>query len=636
MPFQIPRWTAWARAQILMLAAGCLLLTTSGVATAAVAAHAEGGAYRPAISTAALRNAATHSSQDERTLVADAQTLVACISSHTTGSGLEYCPAERTALQRAGNRLARAEQRLAALTSTSRSGTARIASSSREPRLYVSGERLTWTPLAHVRSYLLKREIPGEASQFSLVQGTSTAPPAVPGASVTYAVRAVNDWSTWSRHRTVTYPPRPGTNPTAPVTTTPPQETVSPQSAPTIVVSGRALEWNAIPGVGTYIVVSKIPGVGEKFTSVGATSLTPEALPGTTVHYRVRTAVYGSAWSSEVAISYPASTPTPTEPPAPKESPTPKESPAPGTGGFQFGINSGTNMTLDVGGAVKLGAKVVRIAFPIGTSAAQLEPVIAGYAAKGIRIAPLAYFYGTMPSSAEAKGLAGWAEAYGPGGTYWAAHGNSQLAIQTIEFGNETSDGYQYADNAGEPSYQARAQTYAIRLKEAAEAIAAGGVKVGLLAVAEDWTGDWMNGMFQAVPNLGSYVAGWVSHPYGSGWKSKIEDIISQAKAHGAPSTIPIDITEWGLATDNGRCLTENYGYNRCMTYNEAAETLRRDVTEIGALLGSRAGLFLIYQVRDQQPTGASSEREMYFGLLQHELQSKGAYTEAAEQLLAS
>ena len=233
----------------------------------------------------------------------------------------------------------------------------------------------------------------------------------------------------------------------------------------------------------------------------------------------------------------------------------------------------------DGAAATKLGAKVVRIDFGISTTAAQMEPVIAGYAARGVRVAPLAGFYGGMPSPAEAQALASWAKAYGPGGTYWAAHGNGQLAIQTIEFGNETSGGYQYGnDNPGEPSYQARAESYAVRFKEAAEAISASGMKVGLLAVSEDWTGNWMNGMFSAVPNFASYVAGWVSHPYGPGWKTKIEDIISQAKSHGAPSTIPIDITEWGLSSDNTSCVDDNFEYSTCMTYAQAAETARKTV----------------------------------------------------------
>jgi hypothetical protein len=293
-------------------------------------------------------------------------------------------------------------------------------------------------------------------------------------------------------------------------------------------------------------------------------------------------------------------------------------------------------MTLDVNGAAQLGAKLVRVEFPIGMATAQIEPIIAGYAAKGIRVAPLAGFAGTMPTPAEARNLASWARTFGPGGTFWTNHTDGQLAIQTIEFGNETSGGYQYGDNAGDPSYTARAQTYAVRLKEASEAIAASQVKVGLLAVAEDWTGDWMNGMFSAVPNLGSYIAGWISHAYGPGWRSEIEDVINYAAAHGAPSTLPIDITEWGLATDNGNCLTDNYGWNNCMSYQEAAETLRQNVREMREMLGSRMGLFMLYQVRDQEPSGATNNREDYFGLLQHELQPKGAYTTAAKEFLAS
>jgi hypothetical protein len=120
------------------------------------------------------------------------------------------------------------------------------------------------------------------------------------------------------------------------------------------------------------------------------------------------------------------------------------------------------------------------------------------------------------------------------------------------------------------------------------------------------------------------------------GLAPRLEELIEETAAQGAPSTIPIDITEWGLATDNGRCLTENYGWSPCMTYNEAGETLTRTVREMQAMLGSRLGMFLLYQIRDQQLTGASTEREAYFGALQHELQPKGAFTSAVEEMLAS
>ncbi|HTA33105.1 MAG TPA: hypothetical protein VK721_06740 [Solirubrobacteraceae bacterium] len=623
MTLESRRLPAWARSQAKLLVAACLLLTAIDGTAAAAAATRHAPTRRPG----SLRAVAVRATRADRTLVADAKALVACVRATRTPTG---CRAAHNVLQLAGTNLRRSERQLASVARAQRKARAVAASSSRAPRLKVNGERLKWTRVGHVKSYVLMRDVAGQESQYSLVSGTSTTPPPVPGATVTYAVRTAVDWSSWSSHRTITYPSPRGTSPAPPAS---PPETIDTQSAPTITVSGRTLRWTAIAGVSTYVLVSRVTGQAEKFTSVSGTSVTPPAVPGATVYYSVRTAVDGSAWSAEVAISYPSPPPTPAPPPT--EPTPPKESPAPGPGSFQFGINAGMEPT-DGAAASKLGAKVVRIDFGITTTAAQMEPVIAGYAARGIRVAPLAGFYGGMPTPAEAQGLAGWARAYGPGGSFWAAHGNGQLAIQTIEFGNETSGGYQYGDNPGEPSYQTRAKTYAVRFKEAAEAISASGMKVGLLAVSEDWTGNWMNGMFSAVPNFASYVAGWVSHPYGPGWRTKIDDIISQAAAHGAPSTIPIDITEWGLSSDNTSCVDDNFEYSTCMTYAQAAETARKTVNEIGALLGSRSGLFMLYKDRDQALPGASNDREYYMGALGPELQSKGAYTEAVEELLAS
>jgi hypothetical protein len=307
-----------------------------------------------------------------------------------------------------------------------------------------------------------------------------------------------------------------------------------------------------------------------------------------------------------------------------------------GSATFQPGLNSGTNLTTDVAGATTLGAKLVRIEFAIETPASQLQNTIAGYAAKGIRVAPLAGFYGTIPTAAQAKNLATWAKTYGPGGTFWAGRSDGALAIRTIEFGNETSYGYQYGDGAGAASYTARAQTYAVRVKEAAEAISATGVDVGVLAQADDWTGDWVNAMYSAVPNLDDYVAGWTIHPYGTNWQSRIQDLISQTAAHGAPSSIPIDITEWGVATDNGNCLNDNYGMNKCMSYSEAGANVTSTAAAMRLKLGGRLNMFMLYQVRDQSTSGSSTEREAYFGALQQNLQPKGAYTAAVQGLLAS
>jgi hypothetical protein len=340
----------------------------------------------------------------------------------------------------------------------------------------------------------------------------------------------------------------------------------------------------------------------------------------------------GPSHSSSAKASGPTGSISLTAPPS--ESGSLAESPS-STSTFQPGLNSGSNMTLDVQGASLLGAKLVRIAFEVTTSPAEMEAVVAGYAARGIRVLPIARFDGTLPTPAQARGLAAWAATYGPGGSFWVGRSDGQLAIQSIELGNETSYGYQYGDNAGDASYRVRAESYALRLREADEAIAATGVHVGLLAQADDWTGDWMNGMYAAVPNLDQYVAGWVIHPYHH-WRSRMEALLEQLSAHHAPASIPIDVTEFGLTTDDGNCIGEDEEYNACMSYSEAASILTSTVSEMRELLGGRLGMLLLYQVRDQRNTDTSTDDEYFYGALQHELQPKGEYTTAVQKLLAS
>ncbi|HLH13266.1 MAG TPA: hypothetical protein VKV16_00635, partial [Solirubrobacteraceae bacterium] len=575
-----------------------------------------------------LLGAARRQTLADRALVHSADALARCLAQAGAGAN-DRCSASAEAIQHAGRRLAGAEHALARLArSAPRRDRLASASARTHTQLSVSGTRLTWTRSPHTSAYLVERRVQGQAAhaaQYDLVTGSSWTPPPLPGHAVRFRVRAATAGAPWSNAQTIDYPassssgatgsgqpagageasPAPsspespagavgaggggakqtGTE-TAPVGVATPShhehpgggeagEGWGPQAAPTVSLEGDTLYWPAIADVDTYVLETRVNDEAPSFSEVSGTSVTPTAVPGASVHYNVRTAVDGSAWSTEVTIAYP---------PAGHEEPG-ESQPA---GGFEPGINSGTEMNLDVNGAADLGAKVVRVAFEDGTTPAQMEPVIAAYAARGIRVAPLLSFYGSMPTPAQAQALAGWAKAFGPGGSFWATHGDGQLAIRTIEFGNETSGGYQYGDNAGEPSYQARAETYAVRLKEAAEAIASSGEKVGLLAVAEDWTGNWMDGMFSAVPNLGSYVAGWVSHPYGTQWRSKIEDIVAQSAAHGASSKIPIDVTEWGLSSDNGSCVNENFGFNACMSYQQAAETMRTVVGEMRHMLGGR------------------------------------------------
>jgi hypothetical protein len=478
--------------------------------------------------------------------------------------------------------------------------------------LTASGLTLHWTRVARINTYVLLSKVPGQTAKYSVVSGTSSTPPPVPGVTVRYSVRTTAAGSAWSTEQAISYPS--------------PPPAVDTQAAPALSLSGQTLTWNAVAGVNTYVLRRSVSGQADRFSVVSGTSVTPAPVSGATVYYSVRTAVDGSAWSPQVAIVYPAAAP-----------PASRTLPPPASTGFQPALSSGNNPLYDIPGSAKLGAKVVRLTYDITSSASTIEPAIAEYAAKGIRVTLLADFDGYIPTPAEATGLASWARAFGPGGTIWAGRSDGALAVTSIEFGNETSYNYQYSDDS--PSgYATRAHSYALRFAEAATAIRAANPAVGLLAQGDSGNAGeaWVQDMFEAVPNLGALVAGWTIHPYGPSWHERLVNLVNQTAAQGAPSTIPIDITEWGLSTDNGRCLSSNFGWNKCMTYQEAGDLLTRTVSEMRQLLGSRMGLFTLYQVRDQKLTGSSSEMEGYFGALQHELQPKGAFTQAVEALMAA
>ena len=318
----------------------------------------------------------------------------------------------------------------------------------------------------------------------------------------------------------------------------------------------------------------------------------------------------------------PTATPTPT----PTSTPAPAPSGAPG---FEAGVVSGSDVLNEAKVTGKLGARVVRVEFSIGEPVANIRSTIAAHAANGTRVLLLAGFHATMPTQAEARNLGNWAREFGPGGDFWAGRSDGRLAVREIEFGNETSYTYQYGDSWDTPSYLARAKEYALRFKDAQEAISAARSGIGLLAQGDDGgtgSANWVNGMFAAVPDLAARVAGWTVHPYGprDKWKPRIDRLVSQTAARGASAAIPIWITEWGVSTDNGRCLSDNYGWDKCMTYAAAASAVTSSVADIRATYGSRLRALLLYQGRDQLASGSTTNREHYFGALHWDMTDKG------------
>ena len=309
---------------------------------------------------------------------------------------------------------------------------------------------------------------------------------------------------------------------------------------------------------------------------------------------------------------------------------------------FEMGAVVGSAALYELPWLQELGAHTARMEFEIGTPASQLAPVVEAYARAGIRPLLLAGFDARIPSTAEAQNLATWATAFGPGGSFWRGKNiPASMAVTDIEFGNETNNPYQYGfteDWYEEPAFIQRAEEYARRLRDAQAAIAQTGAQVGLLGIADQYGGhtSWDEAMFRAVPDLGQRVAGWTVHPYGPKWWTEIDNMLANTQAHGAPSTIPVYVTEWGVSSDNGRCLSDNYGWNPCMTYQEAASALDSTVAAMRARYGTRLRALYVFQARDQRASGTSSDREYYFGALQSNQASKGPYTAEVQGLLAA
>ena len=497
-----------------LLAMTCLALLTIGASAAGASSrHAHSTAHAcssEAIATAArtlprpLSAASKRAKQADRVLVSRAKALKRCLSIHRAHP--KRCNATRHAVQRAGSRLASAEKglaRIARTTGKAASSPNKGSDSSRiAPKLTVSGETLKWSQVAHIGTYVLSRKVPGQADQYTVVNGTSITPPPVPGVTVRYSVRTTASGSAWSSEQPITY---------APV------ETVDAQSAPAITVSGKTLNWNAIATVNTYVLATQVPGEAEQYSVVSGTSTTPPAVPGATVRYSVRTAVDGSAWSAEVSISYPAAT----LPPAPAPPPPVTTEPS--------GVIIGTNDALGWGPEVAhkilaAGLTSARVGGGPGINNVQRAREegftnnldIIGNTPDDARLATVNTASWTQATLAEVK------EAVANGDTL-------------VEVGNEMylKGGSPHgATNAAEPA------KYAEMYMSLANAVDAAGIKgVKLLFnsfgnyVRSDgaWSevakgGGWIADALAAQPGLKARVDGFTGHPYGLAGENQEDD----------------------------------------------------------------------------------------------------------------
>lgn len=205
-----------------------------------------------------------------------------------------------------------------------------------------------------------------------------------------------------------------------------------------------------------------------------------------------------------------------------------------------------------------------------------------------------------------------------------------QYRILYFEVGNE--DTYSYKNASSVTTLMNKARTYALQIRALATALR--GTSGRILAQADpcNWTWDraalpnsvlkggwgsagsvWIDTMLRTVPELPTLIIGRTVHPYGPECIARLREADRQWLVASGGVAVPTSVTEWGITTDDGRLLSENYDFPRDCTYLRAAELMRQYVPQ---MLGAGLNIFTFYHIIDARPHGTSSDREHYFGFL--------------------
>ncbi|HXS47275.1 MAG TPA: hypothetical protein VN756_07410 [Solirubrobacterales bacterium] len=208
---------------------------------------------------------------------------------------------------------------------------------------------------------------------------------------------------------------------------------------------------------------------------------------------------------------------------------------------------------------------------------------------------------------------------YGVGGSFWSEHPSldaSRYAITTFELGNEPYFG------GMSPS------EYADTVRPTLEAVQQLGLPAKLIlpSYIYDRETQWIDTLYQRIPDLNSLFYAFADHPYWYGHApsdtsgggspfGRIETLRAKMTEHGAASK-PVFFTEYGESTANcgSECVSESVQADHIQEMIEAS--INRTAWKVEALF--------LYQLHDWATN--STSREQQFGLLRQDGSAKPAY----------
>jgi hypothetical protein len=207
---------------------------------------------------------------------------------------------------------------------------------------------------------------------------------------------------------------------------------------------------------------------------------------------------------------------------------------------------------------------------------------------------------------------------YGIGGSFWAEHpeyDEQRYAITSIELGNEPYFG------------EMSVEEYAAAVRPALEELHRRNLPVTVVLASRTYGSDtdWMDSLYQLIPNLNELFDAFAEHPYWYGHHPAEDDAagpfgrIEQARLamneHGA-NTKPIWITEYGQSTAD--CGEE------CVSEAAQAQHLQEMLGAIVSRPDWGVKMISVFQLRDRGTD--QSDRERQFGLLREDGSPKPAY----------